>query len=235
MLLNLASLNVRELRDPSKCARLLSEFSNLSVDVVASDSLHLRSRGSGAGGWLCRSFSAGDSLLIGRSLNVDVDLFFAGDRGRLFVAMKSFAIRVIAIYVPNYIGQRRSLFRRLEPFLGYSKRIVLVGDWNAILHPKLDKAGRGASRLYGCESSLVDFMARFDLVDRSRLDHPGSEMWMWIDSSPSVRLRSYLDWVLVWWADSDFASCPTFFWIGLTDNKLVRVSPSFENKPSLPG
>ena len=36
-------------------------------------------------------------------------------------------------------------FRRLGSFLEASKRTVLVGDWNAILDPKIDRAGRGAS------------------------------------------------------------------------------------------
>ena len=35
MALNHATLNVRVLRDPSKCARLLGELLNLSVDVGA--------------------------------------------------------------------------------------------------------------------------------------------------------------------------------------------------------
>ena len=35
MALNLASLNVRGLRDSSKCARLLGELRNLCVDVTA--------------------------------------------------------------------------------------------------------------------------------------------------------------------------------------------------------
>ena len=34
MALKLATLNVRGLRDPSKCARLLAELKNLSVDVA---------------------------------------------------------------------------------------------------------------------------------------------------------------------------------------------------------
>ena len=35
MALNLATLNVRGLRDSSKCARLLAELKNLRVDVAA--------------------------------------------------------------------------------------------------------------------------------------------------------------------------------------------------------
>ena len=82
---------------------------------------------------------------------------------------------------------RGFLFRRLAPFLDDSKRLVLMGDWNAILDPKIDKVGRGTSRLGRCESSLVGLMTRHDLVDRFRLDHPGWEMWTWLDSSPSAK------------------------------------------------
>ena len=127
-------------------------------------------------------------MLIGRSLNADVDLVFAGDWDRLVVAdvaVKSYSFRLVAVYA--------SFFQRLEPFLGNSKRIVLEDNWNTILGPKIDKARRDASGLNWWESSLVDFMAHFDLVDRFRLGHQGRKMWTWIDSSPSVLIRSYLD------------------------------------------
>ena len=54
--------------------------------------------------------------------------------------------------------KRVSLFRRLASFLDDTKRLVLMGDWNAILDPKIDKVGRGANRLERWESSLVCFM-----------------------------------------------------------------------------
>ena len=94
------------------------------------------------------------------------------------------------------VAERVSFFRRLTPFQDDTKRLVLMGDWNAILDPKIDKVGRGASRLGRCESSLVGLMTRHDLVDKFRLDHPGREMWTWLDSSPSVKVGSYLDRVL---------------------------------------
>ena len=138
---------------------------------------------------------------------------FAGDGGRLVVvdvAVKSFNFRLVAVYAPNIVTERVFFYRRLAPFLDDTKRLVLMGVWNAILDPKIDKVGRGASRLEKCESSLAGFMTRHDLVDRFRLDHPGREMWTWLDSSPSAKLGSYLDRVLVRRADIDFVSCPTF-------------------------
>ena len=61
-------------------------------------------------------------------------------------------------------------FRRLVLFLDDSKQLVLMGDWNAILDPKIDKVGRRRR-----ESSLVDLMTHHDLVHRFHLDHPGQE------------------------------------------------------------
>ena len=85
--------------------------------------------------------SARFSLLVGCSLDADVDVVFAGDEGRLVVAdvaVKSFKFRLVAVYTSNIAAERVSLFRRLAPFLDDPKRLVLMGDWNAILDPKID-------------------------------------------------------------------------------------------------
>ena len=116
----------------------------------------------------------------------------------------------------------------MTPILDDSKRLVLIGDWNAILDPKINRVGQGASRLGRCES-----MTRHNLVDMFHQDHPGLEMWMWLDSSPSAKVGSYLDRVLVRRADSDVVNCPMFHLIAWTDYKLVRVSLQLANKPSL--
>ena len=60
-------------------------------------------------------------------------------------------------------------------------------------------------------------------------------MWTWLDSSPSAKVASYLDRVLVRRADIYFVSCPTFHLIAWTDHKLVRVSLRLANRPSLAG
>ena len=113
------------------------------------------------------SAAAGVSLLVGRSLNAIVNLVFAGDEGQLVVAdvtVKTFEFQVVAVYAPNSAGERRS-FRQLGPFLDDSKRLVLVGYWNAILDPKIDKGRRGASGSERCDSGLTDLLAEFDLID----------------------------------------------------------------------
>ena len=120
------------------------------------------------------------SLLIGHSLNADVNLVLADDRGQLLVAgvaVKSLECRAVAVYAPNIVVERVSFFRWLAPFLDDPKQRVLMGDWNAVLDPKIDRAEGGSRGSGRCESSMIDFMARHDLVDRFRLDHPEREMW----------------------------------------------------------
>ena len=244
MALNVASLNARGLRDASKCVHLLAELLNLCLDVAAVQETHFICKVD------CRvlrddfviysafgsHLSAGVSLLVGHSLDAIVDVVFAGDGGRLLVAdvtMKTFEFRIAAVYAPNSAAERRPILRRLGSFLDASKRTVLVGDWNAILDPNIDRASRGASRLVWCDSGLSDFLTEFDLIDRYRLDHPGREMWMWIGSSPSGQVWSYLDRVLVRRADSDLLACLMFHRLVGSDHKLVRVSLRLANRPSL--
>ena len=76
------------------------------------------------------------------------------------------------VYAPNITAQSISLFQQLASVLDNAKRIVLMGDWNAILDSKIDRGGRGARESRRCESSLIGFMACHDLVDRFRQDHP---------------------------------------------------------------
>ena len=85
MTLNLATLNVRGLRDLSKCARLLAELKSLRVDVTAVLETHFLCAAD------CRVLendfnvfspygsrtSVGVSLLVGRSLDADVKVVFA--------------------------------------------------------------------------------------------------------------------------------------------------------------
>ena len=179
--LNLATLKARGLRGPSKCAHLLGELSNLSVNVTAVQETHftcavdcqvLEDNYVILSAYDSRS-SIGVSLLIGRNLNADVNLVLADDGGQLVVAdvaIKSFKFRVVVVYAPHIVAERVSFYWRLAPFLNDPKWIVLMGDWNTILDPKIDRIIRGARRSGRCKSSLIDFMARHNLVNRFHLD-----------------------------------------------------------------
>ena len=116
--------------------------------------------------------STGVTLLVGRSLDAIVNVVFAGDGSRLLVAdvaVKTFEFRIAAVHAPNFAAERRPFLPRLGSFLDASRRTVLEGDWNAILDPNIDRAGRGASGLARCDSGLSDLLTVFDLIDRSGL------------------------------------------------------------------
>ena len=93
------------------------------------------------------------------------------------VAVKSFQFQVASIYVPYIAAKRVFLFRWLALFLNNPKWTILVGDWNVILDPKIDRVGRGTRGSGRCESSLIDLLGGHNWVDRYRLDHPEREMW----------------------------------------------------------
>ena len=151
------------------------------------------------------------------SLQVTGDRLVVAD-----VTVKSFEFRVVAVYAPNSISKRRSFFPTVGAVPWWFKTDKSSRRLECDLEPKIDKAEKGARGSDRYESSLIDLIAQHDLVDRFHLDHPGREMWAWLDSSPSVRIRIYLDRVIVRSADTEFVRCPTFHWIGLSDNKLVR-------------
>ena len=147
---------------------MFAELSNLCVNFAAVQETHFISEADCQvleGDFVVFSaFSsrcgAGISLLVGRRLHAIVSLVFAGDGGRLVVAdvaVKTFEFRIAAVHAPSTTAERRHFFRRLGSFLDASKRTVLVGDWNAILDPNIDRAVRGASRLGRCDSSLSIF------------------------------------------------------------------------------
>ena len=84
MTLNLATLNVRGLRDSSKCTHLLGELKNLGVDVAPVQETQFTC---GTDCWVLENdvkvfsaygsrASAGVSLLVGHSLDADVDVVF---------------------------------------------------------------------------------------------------------------------------------------------------------------
>ena len=92
MALNLATLNMRGLRDSSVNVVAVQE----THFICAADCRILENDFNVFSSYGSRS-SAGVSLLVGRSLDADVDVVFAGDVGRLVVAVKSFKFRLVAV------------------------------------------------------------------------------------------------------------------------------------------
>ena len=145
--LNPASLNVRRLSDPSKCLHLLGELSNLCVNVAAVQDTHFtyvmgcrlleddfvvfqHTADTAALGSLCLLNAA---LIRLSMLYLQMTV--------TDVAVKSFEIPGVCSSCTQYRWRKSFLFQQLPPFVDDSKWLVLVGDWNAILDPKIDGVG----------------------------------------------------------------------------------------------
>ena len=106
--LNVASLNVRELRDSRKCARLLSELLNQCVDVATVQDTHFP----------CK--------LVECSLNAIVNLVFTDDGGRLVVT--DVAVKAMLPNVVVSLGvKHRSPASGVRPFVTLAAQLVAEG------------------------------------------------------------------------------------------------------------
>ena len=86
----------------------------------------------------------GVAVLFRKGLDLEVWTIFLDPNGKLVVLdvrnSEGSAFRLVAVYAPTGAG-RPDFFGRLEPFLGTSRSLVLVGDWNGILDARWDCVG----------------------------------------------------------------------------------------------
>ena len=205
--LRLASLNGRCLRAGSRRSHLFlylqrclqeTRFdSNFHEDILSKDYLSFSAYFDGR--------SRGVTWLISRRLDATCALVLSDPAGRLCVVdvtIKDKAFRLIGVYGPNACSELPAFFRRIEPYVIPSKRVILVGDWNAVLDPNLDRGAISAGTNTLDARYFREFVQRLDLVDKFRERHPNKIAWT--GRGASAQLYSYLDQVLVKRVDLDY-------------------------------
>ena len=148
--LRLVSLNGRGLRSDSKRSQLLLYLQPHGIDICCLQETHFDSNfheGILLRGYL--SFSAcfdgcsrGVTWQVSRRLDASCALVLSDLAGRLCVldiTIKDKAFWLIGVYGPNVTSELPAFFRRIGPYVISSKRVILVGDWNAVLDPNLDR------------------------------------------------------------------------------------------------
>ena len=171
--------------------------------------------------------SRGVTWLISRHLDASCALVLSDPAGRLCVldvTIKDKAFRLIGVYGPNVTSELPAFFRRIEPYVVPSKRVILVGDWNAVLDPNLDRGAISAGTNTLDARYFRDFVQRLDLVDKFRERHPNKIVWTWTGRGASAQLYSYLDRVLVKRVNLDYLGGPSFDSYKNSDHKLLCVS-----------
>ena len=151
--LRVGCVNARGLKSPWKQGRLLNDLRSFGMDVVAVSETRISDTHDFAPTFddyeifasLSRpGMGGGVAVLFRRGLGLQVRTIFLDPEGKSVVLDVSNgegdAFRLVAVYAPTGAG-RPDFFRRLEVFLGTSRSLVLVGDWNAILDARLDAVG----------------------------------------------------------------------------------------------
>ena len=233
--LRLASLNGRGLRSDSKRSQLLLYLQRRGIDICCLQETHFDSNfyeGILAKDYL--SFSAcfdsrsrGVTWLVSRRLDASCTLVLSDPAGRLCVldvTIKDKAFRLIGVYGPNATSELPAFFRRIEPYVVPSKRVILVGDWNAVLDPNLDRGATSTDTNSLDARYFREFVQKFDLVDKFRERHPNKIVWTWTGRGASAQLYSYLDRVLVKRVDFDYLGGPSFEPYKNSDHKFLCVS-----------
>ena len=104
--------------------------------------------------------------------------------------IKDKAFRLIGVYGPNVTSELPAFFRRIEPYFILSKRVILVGDWKAVLDPNLDRGAISAGTNTLDARYFRDFVQRLDLVDKFHERHPNKIAWTLTGRGASAQLYS---------------------------------------------
>uniref|UniRef100_A0A3B1IKI8 exodeoxyribonuclease III n=1 Tax=Astyanax mexicanus TaxID=7994 RepID=A0A3B1IKI8_ASTMX len=150
--LNILSWNVRGLNAPIKRTRCLEFLHRNSVSIALLQESHLKRedilRFQNKNYKILANSSAlnkskGVLILIKRSVKLSVDLIGGDDTGRfVYTAVKinNIKLLLISIYAPNEFDQHflDNIFKTLLQFNDY--RMVLGADFNASVHPPLDRS-----------------------------------------------------------------------------------------------
>ena len=144
--------------------------------------------------------------------------------GLLNSTIKDKAFQLTGVYEPNATSELPAFFRRIEPYVVPSKRVILVGDWNAALDPNFDRGAISAVTNTLDARYFRDFVQRLDLVDKFCERHPNKIAWTWTGRGSSAQLYSYLGRVLVKRVDLDYLGGPSFNPSKDSDHKFLCVS-----------
>ena len=125
---------------------------------------------------------------------------------------------------PTLLVSSLRFFRRIEPYVSPSKRVILVRDWNAVLDPNLDRGAISSGTNTLDARYFREFVQRLDLADKFRERHPNKLVWTWTGRGASAQLYSYLDRVLVKRVDLDYLGGPSFEPYKDSDHKFLCVS-----------
>ena len=119
--------------------------------------------------------SRGVTWLLSRRLIATCALVLSDPVSRLCVL----GVQLIGVYGPNVSSELPAFFRCIGLYVIPSKWVNLVGDWNGVLDPNLDRGATSVSTNTLDVRYFREFVEQFDLVYKFRKRHPNKLAWTW--------------------------------------------------------
>jgi len=136
--------------------------------------------------------SKGTAILIKPGLNCKINSFKHDHIGRniiLDVSLNNIELRLISVYAPNNVKERKDFFKSLQIHLMSKKYVILAGDFNCVENVNLDKLG--GNRNYGNQGAeiLLDIKQNFDMLEAFRHLYPTQKEYSWFAEGKNIAER----------------------------------------------
>lgn len=168
--------------------------------------------------------SRGVAILLKPGLNLMFGNVRKDCNGRIIAATildsaNNTYFNVINVYAPTVPRERKDFFDDLWRYKPGDQNLLLVGDFNCVVNPQIDKMGGNPDSGTARIEELTNFVVGNQLVDIWRVTHPQDRTFTW--HNKTLTQRSRLDrWYVPEGQDiqANIRACPH------SDHSVVEIS-----------
>ena len=216
--LKLLSLNVKGLRDDQKRSTLFHWFKQKNVDLILLQETHCENSSDkyiwgheweGDTFWSYGTkLSRGVAILVKPNLDIKVSELERDKQGRcvsINIEIDDILAKIVNVYAPNIPSERIEFFNKLKGKLqswaqdknNRFKEIILGGDFNCTMMPKLDRRSSHTRREQYDQGSkqLREIMIQNDMEDIWRRRYPSQKRYTYF--KPNSKTASRIDYWLI--------------------------------------
>ena len=204
-MIRIITVNCNGLREPAKIGYLKYVLENNNIDICLLQETHIDNSKFGYSlerklNYSCfwsfteNSRNKGVGILIKKDSDYHVSNFTFDPFGRYVVVdviVNDYDIRLVSMYAPNNICERKQFFNdNYHLFMG-TKPIILGGDFNCVQNLNLDKMGGNSDKGNDGISQLKNILDDFNLIDCFRKKFPNVKEFTWSSQGVSCRLDRF--------------------------------------------
>ena len=140
--------------------------------------------------------SRGVAILFTKGIEFEVEDTIIDPEGRFLlvnVKLNDEKYTLVNIYAPtkDKHDEQKNLLDRIQHMLGENnyENLIMGGDFNATLNPKLDKKGGNPEGLSEYSDQIQSMCETLDLIDVWRVHNPNKQLFTWRQRKPLVQCR----------------------------------------------